>query len=203
MRETLRINTGWKFFFGEPEWVGISRVVSDQSYRMTRAASARGPARRDFDDTSWETVSIPHDFVAFNGISQTEPHGGEHYAFPMDRGSAWYRRTFLLGEEDREKRITLYFEGVGTKCEVYLNAMLLKVHFTAGIGFEVDITDAALFGECPNVLAVHCDCHDFEAWYYEGGGITRSVCLTKTDRVAVPLWGTFVKTSHLDARSSD
>ena len=89
MRETLRINTGWKFTFGEPEWVGISRAVSDQSYRMTRAASARGPARRDFDDEHWETVSIPHDFVALNGISQTEPHGGEHYAFPMDRGSAW------------------------------------------------------------------------------------------------------------------
>ncbi|MBQ9289077.1 MAG: hypothetical protein IJ210_03085 [Clostridia bacterium] len=201
MRETLRINTGWKFFFGEPEWVGISRAVSDQSYRMTRAASARGPARRDFDDEHWETVSIPHDFVAFNGISRTEPHGGEHYAFPMDRGSAWYRRTFLLSEEDRDKRITLYFEGVGTKCEVYLNAMLLKVHFTAGIGFEVDITDAALFGECPNVLAVYCECHDFEAWYYEGGGITRSVCLTKTDRVCVPLWGTFVKTSHLEGET--
>lgn len=147
MRETLRMNTGWKYCFGEPESIGISREVSDQSYRMTRAASARGPARRDFDDSLWETVSIPHDFVAFNGISETDPHGGEHYDFPMDRGSAWYRRAFLLKEADRDRHITLYFEGVGTKCEVYLNAMLLRTHFTAGIGFEVDITDAALFGE--------------------------------------------------------
>ena len=48
MRETLRINTGWKFTFGEPEWVGISREVSDQSYRMTREScecQGAGPAR--------------------------------------------------------------------------------------------------------------------------------------------------------------
>ena len=45
---------------------------------------------------------------------------------------------------------------------------------------------------------MHCDCHDFEAWYYEGGGITRNVWLTKTDRVAVAQWGTFVQTKHIE-----
>ncbi|MBQ3668333.1 MAG: hypothetical protein II920_03795 [Clostridia bacterium] len=201
MREKLLVSTNWKFFFGEPEALPIRRECSDQTYRMSRAASAKGPARRDFDDSLWETVSVPHDFVAFNGISETDPHGGEHYDFPMDRGSAWYRRYFTLSKADEGKRITLYFEGVGTRCEVYLNAMLLKTNYTNGIGFEVDITDAVTFGGAQNVLAVHCDCHDFEAWYYEGGGITRNVYLIKTDRLSVAQWGTFVRTERSEGKS--
>ena len=142
-------------------------------------------------------MSLPHDFVAFNGISETDAHGGEHSGFPMDRGSAWYRRCFRLEEADRDRRVVLHFEGMGTFCEVYVNSMLLKTNRTNGIGFDVDITDVALFGFEQNVVAVHCDCHDYEAWYYEGGGITRNVWLVKADPFSVALWGTFVKTKRL------
>ena len=101
MRERQMMNTDWKFYFGEPDFLRTRAESSDQTYRGSRAASARGPARRDFDDRGWETVSLPHDFVAFNGISETDAHGGEHFDFPMDRGSAWYRRCFRLDEADR------------------------------------------------------------------------------------------------------
>lgn len=192
------MNRDWRFFFGEPSYIRTEAESSDQTYRGSRAANARGAARRDFDDRSWEIVSLPHDFVALNGISETDAHGGEHFDFPMDRGSAWYRRYFTLPESDRDKRIVLQFEGMGTFCEVYVNSMLLKTHRTNGIGFDVDITDAVRFGYEQNVVAVHCDCHDFEAWYYEGGGITRNVWLEKTEKVAVDRFGTFVRTVRKD-----
>lgn len=201
MRERRLMNRDWRFYFGEPAFIRTQAASSDQTYRGTRAANARGPARRDFDDRSWQIVQLPHDFVALNGISETDAHGGEHFDFPMDRGSAWYRRYFTLDERDRDRRIVLHFEGMGTFCEVYVNSMLLKTHRTNGIGFDVDITDVARFGYEQNVVAVHCDCHDFEAWYYEGGGITRNVWLQKTDRVSVDLWGTFVKSRRLDAHN--
>ena len=196
MRTKLAMNTGWLYCFGEPEYLRTRAESSDQTYRGSRAANARGPARRDFDDSGWERVSLPHDFVAFRGISETDAHGGEHFDFPMDRGSAWYRRYFCLDEADRSRRIVLHFEGMGTFCEVYVNSMLLKTNRTNGIGFDVDITDVARFGFEQNVVAVHCDCHDYEAWYYEGGGITRNVWLVKTDRLSVALWGTFVRTAR-------
>ncbi|MBQ8954787.1 MAG: DUF4982 domain-containing protein [Clostridia bacterium] len=196
MREKQLMNTDWRFYFGEPEYLRTRAESSDQTYRGSRAANARGPARRDFDDRSWEIVSLPHDFVAMNGVSETDAHGGEHYDFPMDRGSAWYRRYFRLDEADKNRRVVLHFEGMGTFCEVYVNSMLMKTNRTNGIGFDVDITDVARFGFEQNVVAVHCDCHDYEAWYYEGGGITRNVWLVKTDRLAVDLWGTFVKTKR-------
>ena len=198
MRVKQLMNLGWRFYFGEPEVMRTRAESSDQTYRGTRAANARGPARRDFDDSQWEVVSLPHDFVAFNGISETDAHGGEHFDFPMDRGSAWYRRYFALDVSDAGKKIVLHFEGMGTFCEVYVNSMLLKLNRTNGIGFDVDVTDVVRFGFEQNVVAVHCDCHDFEAWYYEGGGITRNVYLVKTDMLSVALWGTFVKTARIE-----
>lgn len=197
MREKLLMNLGWRYFFGEPEFLRTRAESSDQTYRGSRAANARGPARRDFDDSAWEVVSLPHDFVAMNGVSETDAHGGEHFDFPMDRGSAWYRRYFTLDTADADKRIVIHFEGMGTFCEVYVNSMLLKTNRTNGIGFDVDITDVARFGFEQNVVAVHCDCHDYEAWYYEGGGITRNVYLVKTDTLSVALWGAYVKTARV------
>lgn len=175
MREKLLMNQGWRYYFDEPDYMQPKFTSSDQQYRGSRAENARGPARRDFLDADWRTVTVPHDFVAENGLSTTDPFGGEHFDFPRDRGSAWYRRYFRLSSEDRSRRIVLHFESVATKCEVYVNSMLLKTNFTAGIGFDVDITDVARFDTDINVVAVHADCHDYEAWYYEGGGICRNV----------------------------
>ncbi len=197
MREKLLMNRDWLYYFGEPDYLRTRATSSDQTYRGSRAANARGPARRDFDDRDWQRVHLPHDFVALNGVSETDAHGGEHFDFPMDRGSAWYRRYFMLDPADQDRRIVLHFEGMGTFCEIYVNSMLLATHRTNGIGFDVDITDVVRFGYEQNVVAVHCDCHDYEAWYYEGGGITRNVYLVKTDRMAVDLWGTFVYSARL------
>ena len=197
MREQKLMNKGWRYFFGSPDYKKPKNTSSDQQYRGSRAENARGPARRDYDDSAWETVTVPHDFVAKNGLSETDPFGGEHFDFPRDRGEAWYRRTFRLEPSDRDRRIMLRFEGVATVSEVYVNSMLLKVNRTAGIGFDVDITDVARFGCDYNVVAVHADCHDYEAWYYEGGGITRKVWLITTGPLAIDPWGTFVRTKNL------
>lgn len=201
MREKLLMNRDWLFHNGEPDYIKVKRTTGDQTYRGCRAQNARGPARFDFDDSGWRMVQLPHDFVYENGqvlvqdinsVSKIEKNG-----YPDDRGCGWYRRYFRLEEADRGKRITLLFDGVSTHCRVYVNSILLKENYTAGIGFEVDITDIAKYGSDPNVVSVYCDCHDFEAWYYEGGGIYRDVWLIKTDKLAVDLWGTFVHSKNL------
>ena len=172
--------------------------MGDQIYRASRAESANGPGRRDFDDSTWRTVNLPHDFVYEHGQSPADGCIGEKNNFPLDRGSAWYRCYFRLNEEDKNKRITLLFDGVATKCKVYVNSILMAEHNTGGIGFEVDITDIAKFNSDLNVVAVHVDCHEYEAWYYEGGGIYRNVWLVKTDNLAVELWGSYVYSDQLE-----
>ena len=133
-------------------------------------------------------VNLPHDYVVEGTPSPDEP--GSHGS--LKRRNAWYRRIFTLPEEDHGKHIFLYFEGVASTCEVFVNGIPMAHNFTAGIGFQVDITDVALFGSKANAVAVYIDNHDYEGWYYEGGGIYRHVWLVKTDKTYIDLWGTFV-----------
>lgn len=203
MREKLLMNKGWLFYYGEPDYIKAKKDVGDQIYRGSRAENANGPARRDFNDSTWRTVHLPHDFVYEYGQSHADGCIGEKNNFPLDRGSAWYRRYFRLNEEDKDKRITLLFDGVATRCKVYVNSILMEEHNTGGIGFEVDITDVAKFNSDLNVVAVYVDCHDYEAWYYEGGGIYRNVWLIKTNNLAVELWGTYVYSEQLEDGSWD
>ncbi|MBR3841783.1 MAG: DUF4982 domain-containing protein [Christensenellaceae bacterium] len=197
MREKFLMNRDWLFYLGEPKYPDRKYTSADQTYRGSRSQNARGPARRDFNDYDWRKVQLPHDFVFERGQTRENPCV-RHNDMPADRGSAWYRKYFKLEEADKGKRIRLIFDGVATRCEVYVNSMLLKTNRTAGIGFEVDITEVALFGTEYNEVSVHADCHDYEAWYYEGGGIYRSVWLEKTDNLCVDLWGTYVRSSRIE-----
>ena len=88
---------------------------------------------------------------------------------------------FHLGEvknkEAKDKKLVLGFEGVSTRCIVYLNGTEI-FHNTSGYTpFEMDITDIAYFENVPNTLAVFVDATIWEGWGYEGAGIYRSVWL--------------------------
>ncbi|UKI38292.1 MAG: hypothetical protein L6V93_10260 [Clostridiales bacterium] len=85
---------------------------------------------------------------------------------------------FSLDESDKNKRITLYFEGVATNATVYLNGCLMKHNFCGYTPFEVDITDNVYFDR-ENILAVYTDSSSHEGWWYQGGGIYRNVWLVK------------------------
>ncbi len=194
MRDKKLMNAGWLFHFGDSPCPMAKFGVRDQEYRGSRAENGRGAARRDYDDSTWETVTLPHDFV---NLMETD-HPEYEKAHAKDRASGWYRRYFALDECDKDKRILLHFDAVGIKARVYVNSMLMRVSETSAVGFSIDITPVARFGTDLNVVAVYCDCHDYEAWYYEAGGIYRDVYLIKTDSLAVDTWGTFAKTTPCD-----
>jgi beta-galactosidase len=109
------------------------------------------------------------------------------------RGTGWYRKHFFLAEEDRARKVRLEFDGVLTHCTVWVNGHLMKRHFGGYMGFSVDISDVAYFGEKKNVVAVKVEAKEFEGWWYEGAGIYRHVWLVKTEAVHVEQWGVFVK----------
>ncbi|MBR3305244.1 MAG: DUF4982 domain-containing protein [Christensenellaceae bacterium] len=188
-RSKSLLNTGWRIFVGDPPVIERRNDIMDQTYRQTRAENAIGAARRDYDDSSWRTVTIPHDYI--DEIEPTDKENGPHGSRPLV--NAWYRRTFKIDNSNEGSRITLLFDGVSIECDVYVNSMLLWHNTTAGTSFEVDITDVARFGDNVNVVSVYCQCKDkYEGWYYEGGGIYRNVWLCTQNRLGVDLWGTYV-----------
>ncbi|NLG36424.1 MAG: glycoside hydrolase family 2 protein [Clostridiales bacterium] len=192
MREKLLFDFGWLFHEGDipaPE-------PKDKMPMYFHAKTERmldGPAAYGYDERHrgraerWESVDLPHDYI----ITQRPSRENNNTLGYFEYRNAWYRKHFRLEESDRERRLTLFFEGVATHATVYVNGCLMARNFCGYTSFEIDITDIARFG-ADNVVAVYVDATDHEGWWYEGAGIYRHVWLTKTDRVAVDLWGVYV-----------
>lgn len=200
MREKVLFNDSWRFHRGDP-YIGKMPAPKGPLYRHAHAESAQwGPANRFYIDNNnwlphgklictdaWEDVRLPHDYVV-NGTPDVTVNEGLGF---LESENAWYRKTFKLNEEDRNKRITIYFEGVTNCCTVWVNSCLVKRNFCGYVPFEVDITDYAVFGE-NNVIAIYIDTSSHEGWWYDGGGIFRNVWLQKTDLVSVDTYGVYV-----------
>src|ERR1700720_4793885 len=54
----------------------------------------------------------------------------------------WYRRTFTVPKDWKEKRVLLHFGAVDWEATVYVNGKKLGTHRGGYDGFEFDITDA-------------------------------------------------------------
>lgn len=189
MREKIRFDENWNFYRGTPPTADIDQYP----YFYAKTVRGRvGPAAvscpETMEDTGWREVTLPHDFI----IEQT-PNPAENRSLGyFTYGDAWYRKEFTLPAADRGRRISLLFDGVASQCEVYLNGILIGRNFSGYVSFELDISDTAVYGE-KNVLALHVDTREHESWWYEGGGIYRSVWLIKKDAVSIDLWGVFAK----------
>ena len=190
MREKISLDKGWRFHKGDiqAELSTAKAIVYDEA-KTERAL--RGPASKNYNTSStaterWEKVDLPHDYV----IHETPtPEGNEGLGF-YPYHNAWYVRKFRLSEEDKSKRLALFFEGVATHATVYVNGCLMKRNYCGYTEFEVDITDVAEF-EAENTVSVYVSTEQHEGWWYEGGGIYRHVWLKKTDLVSVDLYGVY------------
>ena len=179
-------------------------------WRDDPALRSVATAALDFDDSGWEEVRVPHDFVVggeFDPRGSDKPDGKrpgfnelwydrDHGYKP--KGVGWYRRSFDLPAADAGKRIWLEFDGVYRNSDVWVNGEWLGHHWSGYTGFHYDITDAANFGG-RNVVTVRADADWDEGWWYEGGGIYRHVWLTKLDPLHVGRWGIFVTTPEVSA----
>ena len=72
-----------------------------------------------FDDSSWESVDLPHDW-AIRGPFGPLKSPGFTGKLPW-KGEGWYRKTFELPAEAAGKRLQFMFDGVMANPTVYLN----------------------------------------------------------------------------------
>lgn len=200
MREKLCFDRDWKCHHGE-----IFRNIPREKgpvYESSKTQRALwGPACVNYSDRSdgygdpdkevctedWYGVKLPHDYI----ISQEPKRENNNARGFFNYHNAWYRKTFDLPAEDEGKRISIYFEGVATHADVWVNGCLCKHNFCGYTPFEVDITDVAIIGG-QNTVAVYVRADAHEGWWYEGAGIYRHVWLIKTASVSVDLYGVYV-----------
>lgn len=131
--ETINFNADWRFIKADP--AGAEQIQDE--------------------DTGWQQVSAPHTYNDTDTFDNWSPsgHRGE-----MDQwgGRTWYRKTFRIPAEWRDKKVYLEFEAVRQIAEVYLNGKRLGRSQNGFIPFGFDLSDFWVPGE-EQTLAVMCD----------------------------------------------
>ncbi len=188
MRERLSMDSDWLFHLGEP---ARPKVRTHESvYGYAKAGGAQGPAGWQWNDNDWETVHLPHDWSHRQPFDREQGYPNFGY---KPRGTGWYRKKFRLGDGYRNKRLLLELDGIATHATIYVNGSVLERNLSGYTSFMVDITDRALFGDQPNLIAVHVDATEAEGWWYEGAGIYRHVWLTVMEPLHIDYRGIFVR----------
>ncbi len=173
--DTKRIilTDNWKFHYGDCE---------DAWYK-------------GYDDSSWEKVTLPHDFSVMAPFSK-EYSSGTGY---LRGGIAWYRTSICIPEEYRGKRITLIFDGIYKNSYVWVNSYFLGKRPSGYAQIDYDISDRASFGDEPvqiSVKVVHTDIADSR--WFTGSGITRKVSLMISEKTVPAVDGIFFRCDSVE-----
>ncbi|MGL4992094.1 MAG: Ig-like domain-containing protein [Sarcina sp.] len=155
-----------------------------------------GASGKDFDDSTWRGLNLPHDWsieLDFNPNSPSTHEGGY-----LDGGTAWYRKTFTLDESMKGKQISIDFDGVYMESELYVNGQKVGEYQNGYTPFSFDIEDKLNFDGEENVIAVKVVNRQPSSRWYSGSGIYRDVNLTVTNEINVERYGTFVTTPTLE-----
>ncbi|MCD8174116.1 MAG: DUF4982 domain-containing protein [Alistipes sp.] len=153
----------------------------------------QGAETPSFDDSGWRTLHLPHDFSIEQPFEQQA--GGSMGYLPG--GVGWYRKSFEVPADYRGKKVSVLFDGVYHRSDVYVNGRHIGFYPYGYIGFEYDLSPYLNYGG-ENVIAVRVDHSDAaSSRWYSGSGIYRSVWLTVTDPVRVNTWGTYVTTPDI------
>lgn len=132
-------------------------------------------AEMSFDDSTWEKVTLPHDWQILNAQWKDMPYGGTQGFFP--RGEVgWYRCRFIAPEDWKDRVIRVLFDGIQRFSTVYLNGKPVGGRKYGYIPVLVTLDNLNYGSE--NVLAVRVDnaSNGGDRWY-SGCGIYRNVWL--------------------------
>lgn len=183
-RSEYLLEKGWKFTKGE-------------------VSNAEAPS---FNDTKWETVTIPHDWAIFgpfdknndlqnvavtqNFETQASLKTGRTGGLPYV-GTGWYRTTF---HSTPGKQTTLIFDGAMSEARVFVNGKEACFWPYGYNSFYCDVTGLVNEDGKNNVLAVRLENRPQSSRWYPGAGLYRNVHVVTTEKIHVPVWGTQITT---------
>ena len=197
VRETVRLDKGWKFSFGNAADPKKDFGCGTEYFNyLTKASSIHneGPYVQKFDDSAWQEVSVPHDWVTTLPYAAEASHSHGYktvgYKYP-ETSVGWYRKTITIPNDDLGKRLMLRFDGIFRNAQVWFNGFYMGTEPSGYVTQVYDITPYIKYGE-DNLICVRADASLEEGWFYEGAGIYRDVWLEKSAEVSVAPFGTFV-----------
>ena len=197
VRETIRLDDGWKFAFGNAADPKKDFGCGTEYFNyLTKANSIHneGPYVANFNDSTWQEVKVPHDWVTILPYADAASHSHGYktvgYKYP-ETSVGWYRKTINIPASDLGKHIALQFDGIFRNARVWFNGFYMGTE-PSGYATQVyDVTEYVNYGG-DNLICVRADATLEEGWFYEGAGIYRDAWLMKSAAVGVAPFGTFV-----------
>ena len=197
VRETIRLDDGWKFAFGNAADPKKDFGCGTEYFNyLTKANSIHneGPYAANFNDSTWQEVKVPHDWVTILPYADVASHSHGYktvgYKYP-ETSVGWYRKTINIPASDLGKHIALQFDGIFRNARVWFNGFYMGTE-PSGYATQVyDVTEYVNYGG-DNLICVRADATLEEGWFYEGAGIYRDAWLMKSAAVGVAPFGTFV-----------
>lgn len=174
-------------------------ILFDMDWKFMRS-DTDGAQVMIFDDSSWQTVNLPHDYSIedlpgtdspFYPEAITEIQGGF-----TTGGTAWYRKTFNVPMEWKGKKLELLFEGVYMNADIWINGKHVGNNIYGYTPFDFDITGYLIIGG-NNVIAVQVKNEGVNSRWYTGSGIYRHVWLKVLNPVHIAENGIYITTREI------
>ena len=208
-RERISFDADWRFQKGDPAGAGDQLaygkikawlIATGNDLLSAPAAKPLRPegnlggdipyAQPGFDDSGWRKLDLPHDWGIEGPFKQEYP--GDTGKLPW-WGVGWYRKHFIVGAADGERRLHLDIDGAMAYAALWLNGQFVGGWPYGYASFQLDLTPYLRVG-AENVVAIRLDNPPDSSRWYPGGGIYRHVWLEKTAPVHLAHWGTYVTT---------
>ncbi len=182
-RSRESFNQGWKFvkYFN----ASVESVATDREPENLQLPSV--------NDNSWRTLDLPHDWAIEGPFSDTlENNTG---LLPW-KGIGWYRKHFIVSENDKGKRIYIDFDGAMANAKIWLNGKYVGEWPYGYTSFRLDLTPYIIIGK-ENIIAVRLDTKNWDSRWYPGAGLYRNVWLVKTSQLHIANNGVFCSTPEI------
>jgi beta-galactosidase len=151
--------------------------------------------------TKWRTLNVPHDWSIEGKFDEKSPAG--YGGGSLNGGLGWYKKTFKISDSDKNKIISIVFDGVYKNSEVWVNGHYLGKRPNGYISFQYEISSYLNYGEKNNEIIVKVDnSKQPNSRWYSGSGIFRNVWIETTDKLHVAQWGTYVTTPKVTAEKA-
>ncbi len=159
------------------------------------------------DVKQWQEVRVPHDWAIYgpfdrandlqevaveqNGETEKTVKTGRTGGLPFI-GKGVYRRTLEI-PDTTGRSFSLLFDGAMSNARVKLNGKEIGNWPYGYNSFEVRLDNSDL-RPGNNELIVELENYERASRWYPGAGLYRNVHLIETDKVHIPVWGTYVTT---------
>lgn len=173
----MTLNEGWEFTKGAPD---VQSQWSD--VRVPHDWAIYGPFDKSYD---LQVVAVEQ-----NGEKIATEKTGRTGGLPFI-GKGTYRTVFEV-PDTAGRSTTLVFDGAMSNARVFVNDKEVMFWPYGYNSFYVGVDSVVMPGK--NSLRVELENFERASRWYPGAGLYRNVHLVTTDKVHIPVWGTYVTT---------